>query len=137
MLKILLKKRYILTVIFISIIISGYTQPKETFSNQNNTFDLEPSALRQYILEKNKDFMLIDVRTPKEYNQGYIPTAVLIPYNEIESHTDEIPKEKLIVLYCRSGGRAGIAASKLKALGYKKVVNFGGINRWTYELEKK
>lgn len=137
MLKILVKKRYILTAILIlSTIIFGCTQPKESFSNQNDNLDLKPSELRQYILEKNRDFILIDVRTPKEYNKGHIPTALLIPYNEIESHTDEIPKEKLIVLYCKSGGRSGIAASRLKDLGYKKVINFGGIYRWTYELEK-
>jgi len=137
MLKVLLKKRYILTAILIlSTIIFGCTQPKESFSNQNDNLDLKPSELRQYILEKNRDFILIDVRTPKEYNKGHIPTALLIPYNEIESHTDKIPKEKLIVLYCKSGGRSGIAASRLKDLGYKKVINFGGIYRWTYELEK-
>jgi phage shock protein E len=45
--------------------------------------------------------------------------------------------EKLIIVYCTVGGRANITENKLIELGYKNVINFGGINSWNYELEKR
>ena len=98
--------------------------------------ELSPEALKKIINEKDKNYFLIDVRTPAEYKGGYIPSAMLIPYNEIEKHTQEIPRDKIVVLYCHSGRRSGIALEKLKSLGYEKLINFGGITRWNYPLEK-
>ena len=97
---------------------------------------ITPEFLKKVIDEKDKNYFLIDVRTPAEYKEGHIPSALLIPYDEIEKHTAEIPKEKIIILYCHSGRRSGIALSKLKDLGYEKLINFGGIPNWTYPLEK-
>ncbi len=98
--------------------------------------ELSPEALKKIIDEKDKNYFLIDVRTQAEYKEGYIPSAMLIPYNEIEKHTQEIPKDKTVVLYCHSGRRAGIALEKLKSLGYGNLINFGGITRWNFPLEK-
>lgn len=92
--------------------------------------------LKELIDDKNEGYLLIDVRTEKEYKEGYIPTAINIPHTDIESNLDKIPKDKLIIVYCKIGGRASTAASKLKDLGYKNVINFGGIDSYKYELEK-
>ena len=100
------------------------------------TTKLSPEALKKIINEKDKNYFLIDVRTPAEYKEGHIPSAMLIPYNEIEKHTQEIPRDKIVVLYCHSGRRSGIALEKLKSLGYGTLINFGGITRWDYPLEK-
>lgn len=97
---------------------------------------LSAAELKKLIAEKNEDYLLIDVRTGKEYNTGHIPTAINIPHTEIEKHINEIPEDKLIIVYCQVGGRASVAASKLKDLGYSEVINFGGINSYKYKLEK-
>ncbi len=97
---------------------------------------LSAAELKELIDEKNEDYLLIDVRTRKEYNTGHIPTAINIPYTQIEKRTNEIPKDRLIVVYCKVGGRSSVAESKLKELGYKNVLNFGGINSYPYKLEK-
>ena len=97
---------------------------------------ITPEGLKKILDEKDKNYLLIDVRTPSEYKEGHIPSALLIPYDEIEKHTEEISKEKVIILYCHSGRRSGIALSKLKNLGYEKLINFGGITNWPYPLEK-
>ena len=61
---------------------------------------------------------------------------MLIPYNEIgERAEDELPeKDKLILVYCRSGRRSKIAAQALAELGYTNVKEFGGIIDWPYEI---
>jgi len=97
---------------------------------------LSAAELKKLIDEKNEGYLLIDVRTRKEYNTGHIPTAINIPHTEIEKHINEIPEDKLIIVYCQVGRRASVAASKLKDLGYSEVINFGGINSYKYKLEK-
>jgi phage shock protein E len=75
----------------------------------------------------NPDNVLIDVRSPQEYEAGHIKNAKNLPVDKIaEDIKYFVPdKEKTIVLYCRSGKRAGIAESRLKDLGYKNVINAG------------
>jgi len=97
---------------------------------------LSSSELKKLIDEKNKDYLLIDVRSKGEYASGHIPTAINIPHTQIEKRTNEIPKDRLIVVYCKVGSRSSVAESKLKELGYKNVLNFGGINSYPYKLEK-
>ena len=81
-------------------------------------------------------FILLDVRTPEEYEAGHIPGAINIP-NEIIG-TDEIPrlpqKDQRIYVYCRSGNRSKQASEKLVALGYTDIVEIGGIIDWTGEI---
>lgn len=87
-------------------------------------------------LNAKENFVLLDVRTQEEYNAGHIAGAVLLPYDEINVKAAVMlpEKEKEIVLYCRSGRRSAIAKKSLVNLGYQKVVDFGGVNRWQGEL---
>ncbi|NLB89618.1 MAG: rhodanese-like domain-containing protein [Clostridiales bacterium] len=90
------------------------------------------------IMENEKDYVIVDVRTKQEYDSGHIPGAILLPNEEIA--TKEISllpdKDQLILVYCRSGNRSKQASSKLVALGYTNIVEFGGINSWPYDIEK-
>lgn len=61
--------------------------------------------------------VLIDVRTPEEFAAGHVPGALLIPYDQIAERLAEIPKDRPIVLYCRSGRRAARAEATLAAHG--------------------
>jgi phage shock protein E len=76
----------------------------------------------------NPDNVLIDVRSPQEYDAGHIKNAKNIPVDKIaEDIKYFVPdKEKTIVVYCRSGKRAAAAEKILKDLGYKNVINAGG-----------
>ncbi|MBM3699407.1 MAG: rhodanese-like domain-containing protein [Actinobacteria bacterium] len=82
------------------------------------------------IISENMDYFLIDVRTEEEYMQGYIETANLIPLQELESRLDEIPKNKQIIIYCRSGNRSREAANILINNGFGMVYDMGGIIDW-------
>ena len=73
---------------------------------------------------------LIDVRTSREFRSDHLPGAVNIPIQKLYMDPHKAgPKDKNIVLYCQSGGRARRAKRILKAYGYTDVVNGGGINK--------
>jgi rhodanese-related sulfurtransferase len=75
---------------------------------------------------------VLDVRTPEEYAQGHVPGAVNIPHDQVAARLADIPKDKDVVLYCRSGHRAGIAAGVLSAQGYTHLLHLDGdMNGWT------
>ena len=90
------------------------------------------------IMDTKEDYVIIDARTEKEFTEGHIEGAILIPEYEITERAEkEIPeKDTLILVYCRSGRRSKIAAEALVALGYTNVKEFGGIIDWQYEIVK-
>ena len=84
------------------------------------------------IMERETNYIILDVRTPYEFASKRIPGAINIPNETIG--TNEIPqlpdKDQLILVYCRSGNRSKQASEKLAELGYTNIVEFGGINDW-------
>ena len=88
------------------------------------------------MMEENKDYVILDVRTDWEYNSGHIPGAINIPNEEIgHQEIEELPdKNQPILVYCRSGHRSKQASSKLAVLGYKNIYEFGGVITWEYGL---
>ena len=71
----------------------------------------------------------IDVRSQQEFDSGHLEGAKHIPWDGIEKGVEalQLEKDQAIYLYCGSGGRAGKAEERLKALGYSAVVNAGGL----------
>lgn len=90
------------------------------------------------IMQESTDYIIVDVRTVEEYNEGHIPNAICIPNETIdETVTGQLPnKDQLILIYCRSGNRSQQAANKLHHLGYTNLVEFGGIIEWEGEIER-
>ena len=122
-------KKIIALLLFI-LVLSGCEAQSEKTGYRQVTTDEAIS-----IMEEEKDYIILDVRTPEEYKSKHIPGAINIPNETIG--TEEIPelpdKEQLIMIYCRSGNRSKQAAEKLAAQGYTNIVEFGGINDWTGE----
>lgn len=87
------------------------------------------------LMDSESDYIILDVRTEKEFADGHIPDAILIPDYEIEERAENelTDKNQLILVYCRSGRRSKTAAEKLAAMGYSNVKEFGGIIDWGYE----
>ena len=103
------------------------------FAQQESPY-VDPANLARLISDKDEPYILVDVRTPEEYADGHIPTAVNIPLAEIGEKPPTEDKSALIVVYCRSGARSTSAKRTLDQLGYTNVVNFRGVGRWVGEL---
>jgi rhodanese-related sulfurtransferase len=79
--------------------------------------------------------VLIDVREPSEWASGAAAPAALLPLGDLQGERREWRpfleknKDKLLILYCASGMRSGVAAGTLKKEGYR-VANLGGFSRW-------
>lgn len=81
--------------------------------------------------KSNIPFVIIDVRTPEEYAEGHIKGAVLIPVQELEQRMAEVPRDRQVYVYCRSGRRSAKAAAMLAKHGFDRVENMvGGIEAW-------
>ena len=89
------------------------------------------------IMDSEEDYIILDVRTQDEYDQGHIPGAIVISHDEIVEKAEEVltDKDQLILIYCRSGRRSKLAAEALVELGYTNIMEFGGIIDWPYEVE--
>lgn len=76
-------------------------------------------------------FLMLDVRTPEEFAQGHIAGARLIPVQELEKRLAEVPRDRQVYVYCRSGVRSARASGMLFRAGYTHIENIsGGIQAW-------
>jgi rhodanese-related sulfurtransferase len=85
--------------------------------------------------------LIIDVRTPEEFQAGHIHEAQNTPHEEVLSVADRLKQYRTVYIHCKMGGRAKMAAQALQEYGVNNVVcvGDGGIERWTkmgWALEK-
>ncbi len=86
--------------------------------------------------EAGDNHFLLDVREPHEQSISRIAGAVLIPLGELENRTAELPRDKRILVHCKSGGRSARAVSLLRDQGFENVWNIsGGIIAWAREID--
>lgn len=87
------------------------------------------------MMNSDKEYILLDVRTKEEYEEIRIDGALLIPDHEIaDKAAQQLPDtDALILVYCRSGRRSAGAAKKLVEMGYTNIYDFGGIIDWPYD----
>ncbi len=86
------------------------------------------------IIDKDTSIVVLDVRTPQEFNSptGYLPRAINIPVQELESRLKELDKYRTrqLLVYCRSGNRSMRASEILQKQGFKLMHLDGGILKW-------
>ena len=99
-----------------------------------NIKDLTAEELRDFMRRHHeKEYALIDVRQPGEYEQGHIPGARLLPLPELIQTMETLPADKQLVFYCHSGGRSMAAASMVadEEIGSGELINLdGGMLAW-------
>ncbi len=84
-----------------------------------------------HAVKDNAGVFLIDVREPDEYAAGHIPGITLIPMGEVAARLAELPRDKEIIITCRTGNRSGQVADLLREQGFTNVHNMsGGIVAW-------
>ncbi len=106
-------------------------------SSGNDTFK-NISAKDAYVLiqEQGKDanFVILDVRTPAEFQQGHLKNAKNIDFyaNTFRGQLDTLDPQKTYLVYCRSGNRSGKTLKMMEQTGFKKVYNMlGGVGQWS------
>lgn len=78
------------------------------------------------------DPVVIDVREVSEYEAGHVEGAINIPLRTLSENLDKIPTDQQVLIYCKSGWRAGLGTSSLRMLGYDNVLAYApGWNGWT------
>ena len=129
-------KRVLLTLLLAVMLLTACGQDKE--NDQGAVYMNITAEEAKQIMDSEEGYIILDVRTQEEYDQGHIPGAILIPNTEIEARAEEVltDKNQLIFVYCRSGRRSKLAAEALVELGYTNIKEFGGIIDWPYEVEK-
>lgn len=134
-------KKIILIIIILTIIIIGVVcimnKKEKIIENEVIIKHVSMNDIVQ-IMEENENYIILDVRTQAEYNQGHIPNAICIPNETIDENVVNklLDKNQMILVYCRSGNRSKQAAEKLKKLGYTNLIEFGGIIDWKGEIER-
>lgn len=93
--------------------------------------NLDAKIFQQQAAAQN--IILLDVRTPEEYNSGHLKGAINYDYNgaDFEKQISSIDKTKKVYVYCQRGGRSAGASEALSKNGFKSVFNLtGGIEAW-------
>lgn len=96
-----------------------------------NSLPAEISVSEAYAMYQDGSAYFVDVRELSEWNEFHAPNATLIPLGELASRLNEIPRDKPIVVVCRSGNRSRQGRDILLQAGFTNVVSMaGGMNEW-------
>ena len=97
--------------------------------------DITPRELAAK-LQNGEDVVMVDVREAHEWNAGHVEGAQHIPLAQVQQRLGEIPKDREIVMICRSGARSEHARRFLAQSGFTRVKNLvGGMQRWARDVD--
>ena len=106
------------------------TQPKQMVKTINSSESAE--MIKKNL--NNKNFVILDVRTPSEYTDGHLANATNIDFNatDFAVKVGKLDKSKTYLVYCRAGHRSASAAEIMKTQAFQTIYNLdGGITQWT------
>jgi len=109
--------------------IGSFTPPAEIASlgdRLESNEEIDAAALPARL----SDVFMLDVRNPDEFDAGSLPQTTNIPYTRLAEHLDDVPKDRDVVVHCRSGMRSAAAASYLKRMGHRPINFVGGYLAW-------
>ena len=127
-----MKKIAIIFSIILSITFFGC---KESSAQQSKL--VEPEEMIEVLT--SKDVHLVDVRTAREFNQGFIENAINIDFSSpnFQAELEKLDSTKPIVVYCRSGRRSGISTNNLVKAGFTEIYDLkNGIINWQRQGHK-
>jgi len=102
--------------------------------HQHHFDNMTADELRRFVDARHeREFQIIDVRQPGEYARGHIPGARLLPLPRLEQDMAQVPDDRALVFYCRSGGRSSAAAELIRTANHTDQPVYhlsGGIMAW-------
>jgi len=129
------KTRIGIYLLFLGVFLFSYCQSDTTTSNNvdgitSKRLDKTTFATQ---LKNSTNHLLIDVRTPQEYQAGNIQGAINLNYHDdnFEAELEKLDKNQTTYIYCQSGGRSGKTLHKMKTMGFKEVYELKtGYSSW-------
>ena len=93
---------------------------------------ISADELHKRITNLNPEDLILDVRSPSEFNEGHVEGAQNTPHDEVANEAEDLKKYKTVYVHCKMGGRAKIAADTLEGAGLENIVcvSDGGMQRW-------
>ena len=122
-------KKLFLMMMLMSAASMGWAQN----ANDDTFVTIEVDGFQHTLENSGDDCILVDVRTPAEYQEAHLKGAINIDVKDStfkENALKQLPKEKTIMVYCRTGHRSTMAARMLTAEGYMVFDLEGGITAW-------
>lgn len=99
-------------------------------SSGGASLPLEVSVDQGYQMYQQENVFVLDVRTPEEWHEYHAPNTTLIPLDQLTARIHEVPKDKDILVVCRSGNRSRQGRDILLAAGYNATSMAGGLREW-------
>jgi rhodanese-related sulfurtransferase len=88
-------------------------------------------AVKEAVAKRDAGAFILDVRTPEEWKEFHVPNSTLIPLDELPKRVAEVPRDKEVVVVCRSGNRSQAGRDILLNAGFTKVTSMSrGLNEW-------
>jgi len=113
-------------LLVVSLVVSGCAEVDEP--------GVTEISQQEFMSSPPADVLVLDVRTQEEFSSGHVPGAVNIPHDVLASRLSDLDgqKDRAVVVYCRSGKRAGMASAVLLDAGYTNIFHLeGDMNAWT------
>lgn len=131
-------QKHILVLSLIVIVLSlTYLLSGLIMASSVDSFDASITAIDAQaaftLLQDNPDIIILDIRTPDEYNLQRIPNSIIIDYYspQFRAQLDALEKDKTYFVYCRSGNRSGDSLRHFQDLGFRTIYHLeGGILSW-------
>jgi rhodanese-related sulfurtransferase len=125
----------------IGVVLTGGCAAEKTATPGTSTQTIEDISTQEAFTliqnnQNNPDFVILDVRTPQEVADGYIENAIIIDYysETFRNELNKLDKNKMYLIYCRSGNRSGKTLNLMEELNFREVYNMsGGIIQWKTE----
>jgi len=133
----------IVVTLFLLVAVGYYYVSQQSYTNYIShqtttslTYVTISAAESKQLIETQpkEEIVILDVRTVEEYHEGHIEGAILIPLQKLQKNYAMSDKDRIIIIYCRTGVRSAQASQILVDNGFTKVYNMdGGITAWINE----
>ena len=127
---------YYLSILFVAFSISSCSNANKSKQSDSSFIISEVLDQDTYMskLEQAEKIQLVDVRTPEEFTQGTIGSAINIDYeaDDFKAKIVELDRNRQVYIFCQSGNRSGQAAKVMAELGFKEIYDLdGGYGEWS------
>jgi rhodanese-related sulfurtransferase len=133
-----MKKKFLILIVMQFILSFGLVLPSYSLQQNQNIIAVTPKEAADLTKKHldDIDFVILDIRTPGEYQSGHLPNSILIDFysKEFVNKISRLDKKKTYLLYCRSGNRSGRSLDLFRQMKFQQVYHMSnGIIGWTSE----